>query len=419
MLADSLLYNATQPLEYRLNISDSACNSTTHPFVVEHWVEDLYGNVLKEKSSSSDEILCQKTKKYQWTPPEITGSEAYLLKANITEPYCNDPDASDNFNERVVVVKGRASAAASPPSAINITDVLTGSDGKVKYGEVFSVKVEVYRGDTDKYAVYAYVENSAGTKLSETTKFHAKSKNTAYVVQLPVAMKANCQRKYAGGSHTLVVEGLGVEDRHSVYVEGLSSSACQFSASSAESTCVASAESPSARAAESQGEWAFLEYYPRKIFRGEEFETFVRVENSGDGKEKYAIYSYVFNRSWPLSEGFDGEKWSSAWDANKKEFSVEPHSSKTIVLKNRIMKNISGSYSYRVRLKGEKRKKDFTVQVNISRRPSLPCTEKERGNISAGDARESITSNTLKRRSFHIRDVFAGIAAWIKSLFSF
>ncbi len=171
---ENLVYNASEKLEYIVEINDTNCSQMTHPFMIEHWIEDLYGNIIKNPDSSEPEITCTKTKTYQWTPDNMIGSEAYVIKANITKPYCNDTKSDNNFNSKIIIVKGNLSSSQITNSSLNIIEIKTGSDNKVKYGESFDVKLEIYRGDTNKYAIYLWVENSEGKKLSEKTTIHAK-----------------------------------------------------------------------------------------------------------------------------------------------------------------------------------------------------------------------------------------------------
>lgn len=70
---------------------------------VKYWIEDLFGDVVRE------EVETRNLGSYkQWTPDEINGSEAYLIKAIMINATCNDTNASNNHAEKMIVVKGDA-----------------------------------------------------------------------------------------------------------------------------------------------------------------------------------------------------------------------------------------------------------------------------------------------------------------------
>ncbi len=69
---------------------------------VEYWIEDLFGDIVKSMYTTNSPETARK-----WTPPETFGSEAYVIHANLTNISCNDTSVSNNYYERMIVVKGK------------------------------------------------------------------------------------------------------------------------------------------------------------------------------------------------------------------------------------------------------------------------------------------------------------------------
>lgn len=90
--------------EYWLRVS--GCGGIS----VEYWIEDLFGRMVKPRY-----ITGSPESPRSWKPPETFGSEAYVIRANVTNITCNDTNASNNFAEKIVVVKG---ASADGPEEI-------------------------------------------------------------------------------------------------------------------------------------------------------------------------------------------------------------------------------------------------------------------------------------------------------------
>lgn len=75
---------------------------------LEYWIEDLFGNIARSKFRTNNTNVAK-----FWTPPEITGTEAYVIHAAITNEVCNDTNLSNNAAERLIVVKGEEPSSES------------------------------------------------------------------------------------------------------------------------------------------------------------------------------------------------------------------------------------------------------------------------------------------------------------------
>ena len=325
--------NASQEFDYSLFVNDTSCNQTAHNITLEYWIEDLFGNYVKDKANTTQTMTCSKSISRQWTPDDISGTEAYRIVGKLVSKNCADSNPDNDLAEKIIVVKG---ASPETDSVLMITGI--NPENEVKYGEDLDVSIYAFRNDTNKYSINVWVEG--GEKISDTTTLHARSKNTQYNLTLPVRLKPNCDGNYPDGIYTVVAEGLGKNSTANVTVKGISSSFCKISASSSNS----GGGGGSSAAPKNDIE---IISYPESVHIGEEFEVVVKVQSA----KKFSVYSYVYKGNTPVSEGFNDGEWRGSWDANKKDFT----NSATVSLMNRIEKGTEpGMYSLRAKLKTDK-----------------------------------------------------------------
>ncbi len=89
---------------------------------------------------------------------------------------------------------------------------------QAEFGKIIKVKINAYKGDTRKYAIYLYIKNK--TLASEKTTFHIKEKYKNITLTLPVAIKDNCANKrLKQGYYELVLEGLGLKVKKQIFLK--------------------------------------------------------------------------------------------------------------------------------------------------------------------------------------------------------
>ena len=206
--------------EYFLVFSDPYCHEK-HPVKIQYWIEDLYGHVVKEEVQTEKEMSCDLKISRQWTPPDILGTSGFRIVAEIIDSGCDDV-SSGKRKERIVVVKGEK----PQESIIDIEKIYLGSDGKVKFGENFGIKIYVYKGDTDKTSLDVWVENDE--KISTETHANIYGRYSENSFTLPVQLEANCDNEYKEGEYKLIVEGLGLKAVETIDVEGISADKCRI-----------------------------------------------------------------------------------------------------------------------------------------------------------------------------------------------
>ncbi len=127
---------------------DFYLNSGEFPYSITYWIEDLFGNKLKEKYTTTN------TNKKSFTPNIDEEDRVVFLKAEM-ETVCNDTNLSNNFAEKMLVLtkpgvgkeisaSGTSAQNQSDQSGIEIVKVSADASGLVK------AELDLYRGDTAK-----------------------------------------------------------------------------------------------------------------------------------------------------------------------------------------------------------------------------------------------------------------------------
>lgn len=86
---------------------------------------------------------------------------------------------------------------------------------RARFGSTLRIEVEVYRGDTKKYALYAYVQDKNEKKVSEQITVHIDKKFSKFEDKLEIKLK--CLNE--SGTYEIVVEGLGKKEKEEIYLE--------------------------------------------------------------------------------------------------------------------------------------------------------------------------------------------------------
>lgn len=102
-------------------------------------------------------------------------------------------------------------------SLLTITTLYVGRDDRVKFGDVFDVRVHVYKGKTNKQKVLLYVEN-----VSRKVQFNVIENYQEYELVLPLVIDDNCDGDYNEGVYDVVLEGLDMKTSLPVLVNGSS-----------------------------------------------------------------------------------------------------------------------------------------------------------------------------------------------------
>ncbi len=160
-------------------------------------IEDSDGITNDYLPWTAEDSTSQKTSS-TYTPNLKPG--AYIIKANLSTA-CQDTDTSNNKEALIFTIKEATSKASDSYIAIEKVP-----EKEYTFGDIVMPKVNIYRGDTQKYAVKAYIEKDR--IVSEETTIHIDNKYENLSVSIPIKLKENCDNKFSAGAYNLKIEGL-------------------------------------------------------------------------------------------------------------------------------------------------------------------------------------------------------------------
>ncbi len=289
-LADKLLFAQGEPVEFTPSV-----NNESFPFIIEYWIEDLFGQIVKAKYNTTN------TNKKSWKADIEEEDRVLWIKAKVY-PACKDVNEGDNLVQKMIIITNEDSNLVSAAteesssnsstkesdSSVSITKV-TPSDAKS--GDIVKADVEIYKGNTLKYSVSAWVEKE-GKEVSEKTKVNLYTKYSKYKLSLPIKLDDNCNLK--SGKAKVIIEGLGDMDEETISVaidekqcgDGTKKAASQKESTTKETTAKSSSALLSAE----------LVDLPSVVLPSEPVE--VKVKFTGDESEhEVKVWSYVYRGS--------------------------------------------------------------------------------------------------------------------------
>ncbi len=348
----------TGTLKYFIILNDSVCEGNKKEAKIEYWIENLFGDIIKNPHNTTVNITCFENISRKWTPRNIHGVDAFIIKAKV-HALCNDTYGMNNYAEKIVILKG---LKPEQESSIHIMKLYLGSDEKAKFGDIIKVKVSVYKGDTTKSSVKAWLEDDNEEKISRVTYANFYSKFSNNTLTLPLLINPNCDHKKSDGDYYIVVSGLGKIDRRKIRVEGISKTLCKTNKVYVPCSC-----QNEFRATQEAGITADFVDYPKNLYPNEEFNITVLVSNNMDKPINITIYSYIYKNGSLFSYGLGKGGWVKKWDANKLTVNISGNSARIVSLGNRVIGNAgTGEYKLKARIKLGNKKIDITRFVNIT-----------------------------------------------------
>jgi len=154
----------------------------------------------------------------------------YTLCGWIINSTVADTNSSDDFACKNITAVGEhftipveenetdENEEAEERSEIEIKDF----PDEASFGDTINIEFDVYKGDSQSYAVYAYIK-----EISEKTTIYLHGKNTEYSLRIPVQIKPNCNKRYDEGEYTLEVKGLDTAERKKIWIRGFNEDMCK------------------------------------------------------------------------------------------------------------------------------------------------------------------------------------------------
>ncbi len=313
-------------------------------YSIEYWVEDLFGNVLKNPINTSN--LNDK----RFTPSIAETDRVLIVRNRIAELACNNTNASTvTASESMVIMKKQNEEEGNAAQESNVSIISVSYEdedrGMARFGEQLQVHLQLYKGDTRRRVLYAWTEQHNSRKSSERTRIEMKDKFTHLDVVIPVWLKADCSHRLREGTHELVVDGLGLVARADVQIEGYASVCGNGSPAEAERNVTAMPEAQ------------FLDL-PPAVDANKSFNITVGIYNREDAQLRYELYSYVYRGA----KSYSGQR-----DANLHDIDVPAGKIVNITHNLTIPDADPGAYKLKVRYrkKGLKTWKELTDDIVV------------------------------------------------------
>ena len=332
ILTEKIIYENGESIQF-YNI----INNETYPYVIEYWIEDLFGNIVKNKYNTTN------TNQKSFTTT-IKEKEMVCIIKNQLYPLCDDFSIEDNSAEKLVIIKGEE---PKKDCSIEIEDIDLGSDNIVKFGESFQVRLNIYKGDETKNQLLAWVEDNGEKITTKTTKAMLYDAFTEYILTIPLQLIPNCNDKYSDKTYKVVVEAFDLHKEENIRIEGTDSSLCSTKASS----------SSDDDSKESEFLYSIFSM-PEKILSDYEFPVEVEIKNNDNKLHEIEIWSYVYSGS---------KCYSSGREDNKKFVEIPQKSSIVIELKNKAINTEPGTYKLKVKIRKDNQitEKEITRTIEV------------------------------------------------------
>ncbi|MDP3990111.1 MAG: lamin tail domain-containing protein [archaeon] len=183
-------------------------------------IEDFNGDIITEyKPWTNQSIANKRTKEYS---PSLQEG-IYQLHFWIENLSCEDDAITNNDITTLIAINPRYKVN---DSWITIDNIYLGNDKTAEWGDQFTAKVSVYKGDETQQSVQVWVEKG-GEKISKTTKLSIEEKYQEYPLTIPLQLIPNCNQKIDDGPATLIVEAFGIREEKGIEVEDVDSEVCK------------------------------------------------------------------------------------------------------------------------------------------------------------------------------------------------
>ena len=300
---------------------------------------DYYGETVKEYSPwTNEEISNSRTKDYS---PNLAEG-IYEAVFTIDDVECSDINSENDEVSAFFAINPDYQLNENSLEIETVYDA--GSDDSYEWGEAFRVKVNIYKGDETKTAIELYAVDNEGEVVSERTKLNAYEEYQYYTLTLPLQLDANCNEAYPDGKLYLVLEGLGLEEKYSFEVFGISDDTCE---NYDDYAFLNDGDFGEIEAEEYQLSGLDLAYAPGEAF------SFDLQFLTDESAHEYSAWAYVYKGS-SCKSCFDGE---IKREENLQEISLKANSIGEISYLIKLDDDISvGDYNLKVKIMKDDRK---------------------------------------------------------------
>lgn len=336
ILATSVFDNSS---DFNFKIRASKIKGTKTNLTGRASIKDLFGTLIREYKPWTNKSITRQRTSSELTP-NLEEGKSFELNANITMQ-CNDTNLNNNFDTRIITIKGPPLQKESSLIIESIQDL--GRDKKAKFGQIIRIKANVYKGDTTKNSVAFWIEDDKGKKLSKQSKINIPEKFTSNTFTIPIQIDPNCNEKIKDDFYTIRASGLDAETEEEVEIEDIEGSLCE--------TILIKDKKLNLR----NFQYELIEM-PSEIIVGEKFDIKLRLDNNEDSDIPIKIWSYIYRGP----KSYSGER-----EENKKEFVLKKKSSDIVELSNIVTEANSGDYRMKVLINKNSQKTNNEITENI------------------------------------------------------
>lgn len=277
-------------------------------------------------------------------------SQLSFSSSSLDKTWCSMPDGAPtiqecsptpgkaNFNQETTTSSSASSTTSTVPSAQESagSSIKITKTSKPRLNEPLEVSLTIQKGDTQKYAVYVWVDESRKSVI------HVKETGT-FDFQIPVYVKEPCRE------HALVVEGLDLRE-----------------------------EVPLERAACSSGGVQIKVIdIPEEINANDSLDLKISLLNEDGSEKNIDLSSYFYFGNEIASFGFDGSAWEGGPSANRISLVLAPQDIINVTLKNKLKENAKGKYYLKIKAQDGSKEYQYEKEVYVGKKKVEQKTEEK------------------------------------------
>ncbi len=358
--------------EFSFKVRASKISGSSTNFTLRAKIEDLNGKLIKEYKPFTNRSITRQRTSTTYTP-NLEEGKSYFIDTNVTVQ-CNDTAQENNFDTRIITIKGKPLQEDSSIDIERIYDL--GSDKKAKFGQTIRIKLNAYKGNTNKNSIAVWIEGNKDERLSKQSKTNLDLKYTNYSLTLPIQIKPNCDEDFDNDDYTIIARGLDSEDEEEIEIEDITDSMCDVKIIEAKPF--------------SSKKFNFeIQNFNENIETGKKLNTKIVLDNNNDQDVNIKLWSYVYRGS----KSYSGDR-----EENMKEFILEENSMHIVELENVIEDINPGNYKFKVLINknDQKTNNQITKDITVNTKQDKNINEEE-NNL---DNENIITANNVLMPSY-------------------
>jgi len=325
--------------DFSFQVRASKIKGASTNFTMRAKIEDLTGKFIRDYKPFTNQSITTKRTSTEYTP-NLEESKSYVLYSNITTQ-CNDTNPENNFDTRIITIKGKPLREDSSIDIEKVYDL--GTDKKAKFGQIIRIKLNAYKGNTNKKSIAVWIEDNKGNRLSKQSKTNLEQKYTNYSLTLPIQIKPNCDEDFDDDDYIIIARGLDSEDEEDIEIEDLTDSLCEVKVIE------------NKKITTKKFKFDIIDFN-ENIKVGNEYETKIMFDNNNDQDIDIKVWSYVYRGS----KSYSGER-----EENMKAFVLKRNSLQIVELSNVVQEAEPGNYKFKVMVNKNDQKTNNQITKDI------------------------------------------------------